>query len=202
MRACDLGLVGCRVCGAVHEQDQTRCRNCGAHLNARIPNSLQKTWAWLITGIVFLIPANLYPLLANRVLGSETGHTIIEGIIIFLKSGAYFVAIVILVASLVIPIAKILIIAVLVLSIQFRWNLSNHARLLLYEFVEFIGRWSMIDVFVVALLVGLVNLGAIIAIVPGWGAICFALSVICTMVSAQCIDTKLIWDSRKESDHD
>ncbi|MCG7518327.1 paraquat-inducible protein A [Ruegeria sp. Ofav3-42] len=201
-RACDMGWVGCHICGAVHDEQAHECRNCSAVLHARTPGSLQKTWAWLITGILFLIPANLYPLLSNRILGSEEGHTIIEGIIIFLEAGNYFVAIVILVASLVIPLAKIAIIAFLIVSIQLGWNLSNHSRLLLYEFVEFIGRWSMIDVFVVALLAGLVNLGAIVAIVPGLGAICFALSVVCTMISAQCIDTKLIWDRGVEDSHE
>lgn len=195
-RARDLGWVGCHNCGAVHDGAAGECRTCGANLHSRLPNSLQKVWAWLITGVFFLIPANLYPLLSNKFLGHTEGHTIIEGIVIFMKTGSYFVAIVILVASLVIPIFKVAVIALLALSVQFGWNLSNHTRLLLYEFVEFIGRWSMIDVFVVALLTGLVHLGALFAIVPGTGAICFAMSVICTMISAQCMDSKLIWDSQ------
>jgi len=201
-RATDLGWIGCHTCGAVHQSDVQHCRTCGAHLHARLPHSLQKVWAWLITGVLFLIPANIYPLLSNLILGHEEGHTILEGVVIFFQTGDYFVALVIFVASLLIPFVKILIIGFLALSIQFGWKLSEHTRLLLYEFVEFIGRWSMIDVFVVALLTGLVNLGAVISILPGAGAICFALSVICTMISAQCIDSKLIWDTGKGPEHD
>lgn len=193
-RACDMGWVGCHNCGSVHEEGTETCRTCGAHLYARLPGSLQKVWAWLVTGVLFLIPANMFPLLSNQFLGNTEGHTIIEGIVIFAQSGSWFVAIVILIASLVIPFFKIGAIAVLALSIRNGWDLNNHTRLLLYEFVEFIGRWSMIDVFVVALLTGLVHLGALFAIIPGIGAICFALSVICTMISAQCLDSKLIWD--------
>ncbi|MBT3142349.1 paraquat-inducible membrane protein A [Phaeobacter gallaeciensis] len=201
-RATDLDWIGCHTCGSVHHPDTQHCRTCGAHLHARLPHSLQKVWAWLITGVLFLIPANIYPLLSNLILGHEEGHTILEGVVIFFQTGDYFVALVIFVASLLIPFVKILIIGFLVLSIQFGWQLSEHTRLLLYEFVEFIGRWSMIDVFVVALLTGLVNLGAVISILPGAGAICFALSVICTMISAQCIDSKLIWDTGKGPKHD
>ncbi|WP_037313547.1 paraquat-inducible protein A [Ruegeria halocynthiae] len=188
------GLVGCHKCGTVHEPSLRECRTCGAGLRSRKPNSLQNTWAWLITGLVFYIPANMFPLLTNRVLGSDDGHTIIEGVILFYKKGDFLVATVILAASLIIPITKFLIIGFLILSIRFRWDLSAHARLVLYELVEFIGRWSMIDVFVVALMAGLIRLGAIISILPGPGSVCFALSVIFTMISAQSIDTKLIWD--------
>ncbi|WP_245706445.1 paraquat-inducible protein A [Ruegeria marina] len=163
-------------------------------MHGRLPNSLQKLWAWLVTGVFFLIPANLYPLISNEVFGHEEGHTILEGIVVFAESGDYLVAGVIFLASFVIPAFKVLVIAILALSIQFHWQLDRRVRHLLYEFVEFIGRWSMIDVFVVALLTGLVHLGAILAFLPGVGAICFALSVICTMLSAQALDSRLIWD--------
>lgn len=194
INAREIELVGCHVCGVVHETTESRCRRCSARLHSRLPHSVQNAWAWLIAGIVFYIPANLYPLLANRLLGSEEGHTIVEGIIIFFEKGDYFVATVIMTASLLIPISKIAIIAYLLASIQFKWRHDAHSKLLLYEFVEFVGRWSMIDVFVVALLAGLVQLGAIVTIVPGIGAVCFAMSVILTMASAQAIDSKLIWD--------
>ncbi|MCL6283735.1 paraquat-inducible protein A [Ruegeria sp. 2012CJ41-6] len=199
----EAGLVGCHRCGTVHQPQDHDCRMCGKTLKSRKPNSLQKTWAWLITGLVFYIPANVFPLLSNRVLGSEDGHTIIEGIILFFKKGDFLVASVIMAASLLIPIGKFLIVGFLVLSIHYRWNLSAHARLVLYELVEFIGRWSMIDVFVVALLASLIRLGAIISILPGPGSVCFALSVVFTMISAQSIDAKLIWDdTSKEPKHE
>lgn len=194
MRARDMGWVGCHNCGAVHDTGPRSCRTCGTTLHGRLPNSLQKIWAWLVTGVFFLIPANLYPLLSNEVFGHEEGHTILEGIVLFANAGDYLVAGVIFLASFVIPVFKVLVIAILALSVQFHWQLDPRVRHLLYEFVEFIGRWSMIDVFVVALLTGLVHLGAILAFLPGAGAICFALSVICTMLSAQALDSRLIWD--------
>lgn len=191
----ELGYVGCYNCGTVHLPTDTTCRTCGAGLVSRKDNSLQAVWAWLLTGLIFYIPANIYPLLVNRVLGAEAGHTIIEGIIIFFEKGDYFVAIVIAIASLVIPVAKFFVIGFLALSIHFNWNLNAHMRLVLYEIVEFIGRWSMIDVFVVALMAGLIQLGSLVSVLPGAGSICFALSVIFTMLSAQAIDTKSIWDT-------
>ena len=160
-------------------------------------DSLQRTWAWLITSLVFFIAANLLPLLINSVLGQEEAHTIIEGIVIFLEHGDYLVAFVILTASLIIPILKLLTIAYIALSIQFNWKSSIRPRVMLYKAVEFIGRWSMIDVFVVALLASLIQLGGIIAIKPGPGTICFALSVVFAMFSAGSIDSKLIFEHSK-----
>ncbi|MEM1074532.1 MAG: paraquat-inducible protein A [Pseudomonadota bacterium] len=194
MRAIDVGLVGCHDCGSVHDANQSTCRICNAPLQSRRKNSTQKAWAWLITGVLFLIPGNLFPLLINSILGSTSGHTILEGVILFYEAGNYTVALVILVASFVLPIAKILIIAFLLLSIEFRWAVDHHKRLIMYEFIELVGRWSMIDIFVVALLVGLVQLGPVATIQPAIGCLAFAASVICTMLSAQSIDPKLIWD--------
>ncbi|MCE8537420.1 paraquat-inducible protein A [Ruegeria pomeroyi] len=197
-RAADMGWIGCHNCGAVHAPGPSRCRTCGAVLHARLPNSLQKVWAWLLTGVLFLIPANLYPLLSNEIFGHEEGHTILEGIVLFARSGDLLVAGVIFLASFVIPVVKVVVIALLAWSVHFDWQMERRRRLLLYEFVEFIGRWSMIDVFVVALLTGLVHLGAILSFLPGLGAVCFAFSVICTMLSAQAMDAKLIWDDDRD----
>ncbi|HCE70733.1 paraquat-inducible protein A [Ruegeria pomeroyi] len=197
-RAADMGWIGCHNCGAVHAPGPSRCRTCGAALYARLPNSLQKVWAWLLTGVLFLIPANLYPLLSNEIFGHEEGHTILEGIVLFARSGDLLVAGVIFLASFVIPVVKVAVIALLACSVRYDWQMNRRRRLLLYEFVEFIGRWSMIDVFVVALLTGLVHLGAILSFLPGLGAVCFALSVICTMLSAQAMDAKLIWDDDRD----
>ena len=191
--ASDLGIVGCKGCGTAHNSNESRCNTCTRRLRPVAVGSLQNTWAWLITSLLFYVPANTYPLLKNRVLEREEAHTILEGIIKFLKHGDYFVAIVILVASLVIPILKLLAIAYIALSIQFDWNIAALPRGFLYKSVELIGRWSMVDVFVVVVLVALVQLGAIVTIVPGVGVICFLLSVILAMFSANSIDTRLIW---------
>lgn len=192
-RAADMGWIGCHNCGAVHAPGPSRCRTCGAVLHARLPNSLQKVWAWLLTGVLFLIPANLYPLLSNEIFGHEEGHTILEGIVLFARSGDLLVAGVIFLASFVIPVVKVVVIALLAWSVHFDWQMDRRRRLLLYEFVEFIGRWSMIDVFVVAILSALVQLGFVVSIHPGPAAAAFAISVAFTMLSAQSFDPRLIW---------
>ncbi|CUH78444.1 Paraquat-inducible protein A [Tritonibacter multivorans] len=195
MRAIDLGLVGCHVCGTVHDASEVQCRTCGAMVQARRAGSLQAAWAWVVASILCLIPGNLFPLLVNNILGTSSAHTIFEGVILFVESGNYAVAFVIFAASMCLPIAKIAIILFLLLSIQFRWKFSHHMRLTLHDFIEFIGRWSMIDIFVVALLTGLVQLSPVASIEPAVGALFFAASVICSMLAAQSIDPKLIWDS-------
>ena len=128
-------------------------------------------------------------------LGHETDSTILGGVVELAHHGAWDIALVVFVASVVIPISKFVVILYLVASIRTRTRLSVHARIHLYEVVEFIGRWSMIDVFVVAILSALVQLGFLASINPGTAAVFFALSVAFTMLSAQSLDPRLIWDS-------
>ena len=189
----ECGIVGCQACGTAHSPDETHCRTCTSRLHPVDVEGLQRVWAWLITSVIFYIPANTIPLLTNRILNNEQGHTILEGVIIFFKHGDIFVAAVILIASLLIPILKMLAIAYIALSIQFNWQIAAIPRGMLYKAVEAIGRWSMIDVFVVVLLVALIQLGAIVTIIPGIGVICFLFSVIFAMFSANSIDSRLIW---------
>lgn len=190
------GLVSCTVCGKLDRPRRT-CRRCGSALHSRKPFSLQRTMAWLITGIVLYIPANLYPMLITRTLGTEEKNTIIGGVISLIEHGSWFVAAVVGIASVVVPIGKFIVIGVLVASIVGAWRLDAKQRLHVYEITEFIGRWSMIDVFVVAILVALVQLDFIATVNPGFAAICFAGSVVFTMLAAQSLDPRLIWDSRE-----
>lgn len=155
--------------------------------------------AWWAAGLLVYIPANIYPMLRTTMLGREVDSTIIGGIVDLLHLGSYFVALVVFLASVVIPVGKFLVIAYLVWSIRFRVALSEQRRTVLYEIVEFIGRWSMVDVFVVAILAALVNLGFIVGFRAGTAALFFALSVAFTMVSALSLDPRLIWD-RTEGD--
>jgi len=186
--------VACTVCGKLDRQ-RSHCLRCGAALHSRAPLSYQRTLAWLVTGIIFYIPANLYPMLITRTLGVEQKSTIIGGVIELYAHGSWFVATVVGVASVFVPVGKFIVIAVLLASIRRAWQLDPHQRLRLYEITEFIGRWSMIDVFVVAILVALVQLNFIATVNPGIAAISFAMSVIFTMLSAQALDQRLIWDS-------
>lgn len=196
------GLVGCRTCGKVSSAGTERCPRCGSRLHSRRPNSLQKVWALWLVGLICYVPANLLPMLLTDAVGRHYASTIVGGAVELAQHGDWPVAAIILLASVAIPISKFIAIAYLSLSIQRRSHLSAQARIHLYEFVEFIGRWSMIDVFVVAILSALVQLGFLAAINPGLAALFFAMSVIFTMLSAQAMDPRLIWDSAARGRND
>jgi len=156
--------------------------------------SLQRVWALWIMGFLCYIPANLYPMLKTRTLFVVEESTIIGGAVELAHHGALGIAAIILFASVVIPLGKFWAIAFLAISVQKQSTVSYHQRLRLYEVVEYIGRWSMIDIFVVAILSSLVQLKALAAINPGPASFFFALSVIFTMLSAQAFDARMIWD--------
>ncbi len=195
MTALEAGLVGCRTCGKVSRLGVAECPRCGTPLHQRFPLSMQRVLAWLAVGFLCYIPANVLPMLVTTSLGRSQSNTIIGGVIELLHLGDLPVAGIIFLASILIPISKFLVILYLLYSIRFRVHLGIHNRIILYEVVEFIGRWSMIDVFVVAILTALVQLGFIASIDPGPAAVFFAASVAFTMLSAQSLDPRLIWDS-------
>lgn len=195
------GLARCDHCGALHRLPVIdACRLCGATVRSRKRDSLQRTWAFLLVGLMAYIPANLYPIMITKSFSGNTSDTIFSGIISLAQSGSVFVALVVFVASVLIPVAKFLIIAGLALSLHFEWAMSEHTRHVLHTITEFIGRWSMIDVFVVAVLAALIQLGAILSIEPGAGINAFALSVVFTMFSATSLDPRLIWDGVKHGE--
>lgn len=190
-------LVGCRGCGRAWPEAETVCARCGAPLIPPDRRSLQAVWAWLAAGLIFYIPANLLPMLKTQTfagLQGNTESTIIGGAIELARYGSWGVAIIVFVASVVIPIGKFVAIGWLARVAGRPASVhAAHRRLRLYEVVEFIGRWSMIDVFVVAILSALVQLGFVASIHPGPAAVSFALSVAFTMLSAQSFDPRLIW---------
>ncbi len=191
----DAGLIGCTHCGKVYPSGAERCSRCGSALLARKVSDLQAVWAWLFAGVVIYIPANVYPMLRTSTLGKTSESTILGGVVELMHHGSYGVAAIVFVASIVIPIAKFVAIAFLALSATRRVRMQAHRRHKLFEIVEFIGRWSMIDVFVVAILSSLVQLNFAATINPGIAAISFALSVAFTMLSALSFDERLIWDA-------
>ncbi len=195
MTARAAGLVGCLRCGRVALPDQPRCGRCGARLESRFRHGPQRVWAWWLAGLVAYVPANLYPMMITETVTATYVSTIIGGAVDLIAHGDALVGIVVLVASVVIPVGKFVAIAWVMLAI--RRARSGHAHSLhkMYEAVEFIGRWSMIDVFVVAILAALVHLGQVAGIFPGLAAICFGASVIFTMLSALSLDPRLIWDA-------
>jgi paraquat-inducible protein A len=190
------GLVGCSECGRVHPEDTKFCSVCGTRLRSRDTASIQKVWAWLFAGMVVYIPANLYPMLRTSTLGHTSESTIVGGVFELMDHGSYVVALIVFFASVVIPVGKFISIGYLAWGVQ-TGHAGGASHLHLYEVVEFIGRWSMIDVFVVAILSALVQLSFVASINPGIAAVSFALSVAFTMISANSFDPRLIWDNRE-----
>ncbi|MGR3483739.1 MAG: paraquat-inducible protein A [Paracoccaceae bacterium] len=190
----EAGLVGCTSCGRVHALGTAECRRCGAALVSRRTGDLSRVWAWWVAGVIAYVPANVYPILYTRQLFQEEGATIVGGVVDLMHYGAYAVAFIIFFASVCIPVAKFVAVAWLALAVRRGARGDRHRLLHLYEVVEFVGRWSMIDVFVVAILAALVQFGALTSIAPGFAALAFALSVIFTMLAAQAFDPRRIWD--------
>ncbi|MCA8883502.1 MAG: paraquat-inducible protein A [Rhodobacteraceae bacterium] len=193
------GLVGCRHCGRVAPLGQPRCSRCGSPLQSRYPKSLQRVWAWWAAGLVAFIPANFYPMMETDTVVAKFSSTIVGGALELIHHGDAFVGGIVLLASVAIPVAKFLAIAYVALVIQRPYGADPHRMHVLYTLVELIGRWSMIDVFVVAILSALVHLGSFADIYPGIAAICFSATVIFTMLSALSLDPRLIWDAIEES---
>lgn len=205
MRARDLDLLGCHNCGLVSRATggkASRCPRCHASLHGRIPNSIARTWALLITAMLLYVPANLLPVMKTTYLGSVTPDTIMSGVIYFLHEGDWPLALVIFTASIIVPLVKMATLLYLLVSVQSRCSVRTRQRSMLYRATELVGRWSMVDVFVVGLLTALVHMGAISTIEPGMGALAFAAVVILTMLAALSFDPRLIWDhERNEQGH-
>ena len=189
--------MGCHVCGFLSPADATACSHCGSALHHRRPYSLQWTLALLAAAIVFYLPANLYPMMLTESLGTTTASTILQGVILIWELGDYPVALVILIASICIPVCKIISISMRCLAAvrSRRGKAVTYTKL--YRITEFIGRWSMVDVFVVTILVALVHMGSLMSIYPGTASLSFAAVVILTMLSAMSFDVRLIWDQAK-----
>ena len=197
MTAHRAGLIGCHSCGRVWPLDHDQCLRCGAHLMPPDRRSLQKVWAWWFAGLIMYIPANLFPMMSTQTFAGLAGSsesTIIEGVFELIHHGSYDIAIIVFVASIIVPMGKFVAIGWLAIVAGRPATVDQaHTRLKIYEVVEFIGRWSMIDVFVVAILSALVQLGFMASVHPGPAAASFALSVAFTMLSAQSFDARLIW---------
>ena len=193
--AAALGLACCHTCGKVSDAGLGHCPRCGAGIHLRFPNSLQTTVALLITAVILFLPANLLPIMHTEQFGRVTANTILGGVIRLWEHGSYPIALVIFIASILIPIAKIITLAWLCWTVRQAYAGGPEERALLYRVTEFIGRWSMIDVFVVAVLVALIQLGGLLTIRAGPAALAFAGVVITTMLAALTFDSRLIWDA-------
>ncbi|MGD8255938.1 MAG: paraquat-inducible protein A [Desulfobacterales bacterium] len=171
-----------------------KCPRCGARLHLRKPHSIARTWALIIAAIIFYIPANVLPITTVVSFGKAQSDTIMSGVIYFIHSGMWPIALVIFVASIFVPLVKLIILTFLLISVQRRSDWRPKDRTRLYRITEMIGRWSMLDIYVVTILVALVNLGSLATINAGPGAGFFAAVVVITMLAAMSFDPRLIWD--------
>ncbi|WP_299647289.1 paraquat-inducible protein A [uncultured Jannaschia sp.] len=199
LTAREAGLVGCQHCTRVSPMGTRTCTRCGGSLESRDRTSMQRVWAWWLVGLMAYIPANLYPMLLTRTVGQVQDATIVGGVIELAHHGAYGVAGIVFFASVIIPVGKFIAIAYLATIVRRPHGHKPGQLLHLYEVVEWIGRWSMIDVFVVAILAALVQFNLLATINPGVAAVCFALSVVFTMLAAMSFDSRRIWDQIRQT---
>ena len=192
------GLVVCHTCGSVQQlhdgEAHQRCSLCHTPLHERRPASVSRTAALLLAAALLYIPANLLPVMHSTSLGRSEDDTILSGVAYFWTSGDWGLAAVVFIASVVVPMLKLAILALLVFAAHRRSTWRPHERTRLYRLVERIGRWSMLDVFVVALTVALVHFGSFAVITAGPGALAFGAVVILTMIASMQFDPRLIWD--------
>jgi paraquat-inducible protein A len=202
-RASELGLVGCHVCGLVCRDVQATnaaCPRCGSALHKRKAASYSRTWALLIAAFIFYIPANVLPIMRTVSVGDVDDNTILSGIIELWVKGSPDLAIIVFTASIVVPVLKFFALSLLLVSAQRGSRWAQRQRSKLFRLVEFIGYWSMLDVFVVALLTALVQFGFFSQVEPLPGVVYFGLTVVITMLASMTFDPRLIWDGRDFDD--
>ena len=212
-RAVDLGVIGCHTCGLVCRNvsgnvqldgdgvdDAMACPRCGSTLRRRKTNSYTRTWALLIAGFILYIPANVLPIMRTASLGDIDDNTIISGVVELWTRGSPSLAVIVFTASILVPMLKFLALGMLLVSSQRGSDWARPQRAKLYRLVEFIGYWSMLDVFVVALLTALVRFSVLSRVEPLPGVIFFGLTVVLTMFASISFDPRLIWDGRNTDD--
>jgi paraquat-inducible protein A len=203
--AAALGLRACHACGLVSQtadaaRADTACPRCGAWLHPRKPNSVARTWALLIAAYILYIPANFLPVMETGSLFGAQQDTIMSGVVYLWESGSWPLAMLVFLASIVVPLAKLVTLTLLVASVQLRCDWLPRERTRLFRMIEFIGRWSMLDIYVVTILAALVRLQTLATIKAGPGAIAFGAVVVLTMFASMMFDPRLIWDKAERND--
>ena len=198
LTAARIGIRVCHACGllnrAARQVHDSRCQRCGAALHLRKPDSINRAWAFLIAAGILYIPANLLPIMKTSSLFGTQMDTILSGVIYLWNTGSWPVALVIFIASILVPSSKMIALTVLLVTVQRRSTWRPLERTRLYRLVELVGRWSMVDVFVVALMVELVQLKSLATISAGPGVVAFGAVVVLTIFAAEAFDPRLIWD--------
>ena len=196
-------LVGCGCCKMVSRVPESggpiACARCGETLHRRIQGSLSQCWALMLAATVLFVPANVLPVLNLVSFGQGRSDTIMSGVVELGASGMWPLAALVFFASILVPVLKLAGMSILLISTQRRAAGRLAERTLLYRVVEAVGRWSMIDVFMISILTALVRLGALATITPGPGAICFCGVVVLTMIAAMRFDPRLMWDAERRA---
>lgn len=200
--------VSLLICPTCHQLNKTQClpakckqycSRCGTKLYFRKPNSLSRTWALTLTAIILYIPANILPIMSVISYGEGKPDTIISGIKHLIEARMYPVAILVFFASIIVPLLKLIVMIYLLISVQSKSHWYPRQRTIMYRILEVIGRWSMLDIFMIAILSSLVKIGAIATVEPGAGAIFFASVVVITIFATMSFDPRLIWDNIEKS---
>lgn len=192
-------IIGCHACGLAHSAEPDahglKCSRCGMSLHFRKPDSFNRTWALLIASYILIIPANVMPVMKSNTLSGSEDDTIMSGVIYLWVSGSQALSIILFIASILIPITKLIALTYLLVSVRRRSVWKPKVRTQIYRVLEAVGRWSMIDIYVAAMLTALVQFGSIMSINVGAGAIAFGAVVVLTMFAAESFDPRLIWDA-------
>ena len=192
------GLTVCRTCHTLSDRPGDACLVCGKTNSYATMRSLQSVWAFWFAGLAAYIPGNALPIMLTHTPGGSSGSTIIGGVVELFHHGSYAIAGIIFLFSIVVPLSKFAVVAWISLSLRKGSPTDEHKKHRAHEIIEFLGKWSMIDVFVVAALAALIQLGGILRIEPGPATEFFALSVVFTMLAARCLDPRLIWSQNIE----
>ena len=204
--AAEAGLLSCLTCGllsrpASTDDDANACPRCGRGLHVRKPHAMLKSWTFLVMAMILYLPANLLPIMDTEslIMGSHS-DTIMSGIVLLWKTGSWPLAVIVFVASIMVPMLKMLALLVILIAVHHGVRVHCHDLARLYRLLEIVGRWSMLDVFVVAILVTLVQLKLLATVTPGPGALAFGAVVVATMLATTSFDPRLIWDAREKND--
>ena len=190
------GLAACPTCRRLTPvRDHRFCPRCSTSLHLRKPRSRGRTWALVLTAGLLWIPANVLPVMTIVQLGRAKSDTILSGILYFIREGSWGLALVIFTASILVPLVKLAALILLLASERGRWRWSHAQRAWIYRVTEAIGRWSMVDIFVITLMVAMVELGSVASVAPGPGAMAFAMMVVATMLAVSVFDPRLLWDT-------
>jgi paraquat-inducible protein A len=200
LTATGAGLLSCLTCGLVSRRPSrgaSACPRCGRRLYSRKPASLLRTWTFLVSAMVLYIPANILPVMETESIFGSQRDTIMSGVVFLWHSGSWPLAIIVFVASIMVPLLKMLAMLTVLIAVHHGVEVHRADLARLYRLLEIIGRWSMLDVYVVAILVTLVQIQLLATVTPGKGAAAFGAVVVLTMLATMSFDPRLIWDSER-----